>query len=127
MAIVAKTYPKVLKYGLQQAYNEMAVKDPSVLYFCTDTKKIYKGDVDFSESVRVVASKPAAPAVGITYVIGDTGAVEMFDGANWKVISYPTVTTIDVASTDTSVASAKAVYDFVQATLEDRIGLITEA
>lgn len=127
MAIVAKTYPKVLKYGLQQAYNEMAVKDPSVLYFCTDTKKIYKGDVDFSESVRVVASKPAAPAVGITYVIGDTGAVEMFDGTNWKVISYPTVTTIDVASTDTSVASAKAVYDFVQATLEDRLGIIPEA
>ena len=127
MAIVAKTYPKVLKYGLQQAYNEMAVKDPSVLYFCTDTKKIYKGDIDFSESVRVVASKPVSPAVGITYVIGDTGAVEMFDGTNWKVISYPTVTTIDVDSTDTSVASAKAVYDFVQATLEDRLGIIPEA
>lgn len=126
MAIVAKTYPKTLKYGLQQAYNELAVKDSSVLYFCTDTKKIYKGDVDFTESVRVVASKPNSPAVGIAYVIGDTGAVEVFDGVNWKVISYPAVTTIDLDSNDTSVPTAKAVYDFVQATLEDRLGIIPE-
>ena len=70
MAVVAKTYPNILKYGLQAAYNDIAVKDPNVLYFCTDTKKIYKGNVDFTDSVVLATShaEVTSPIVGKLYV-----------------------------------------------------------
>lgn len=127
MAITAKTYPKILKYGLQANYNQLEAKDANVLYFCTDTKKIYKGDIDFTAAVRIAETKPTNPAVGVSYILGDTGAVEVYDGAQWKVISYPAVETIDAASDNTHVATAKSVYDFVEQELEGHLGVIPES
>ena len=37
--MATKTYPNILKYGLQASYDALGVKDSNVLYFCTDTKK----------------------------------------------------------------------------------------
>lgn len=116
MAITPKTYPTILKYGLQASYDALAVKDADVLYFCTDTKKIYKGAIDFTDSV-VVSTKAAdvtAPIVGKLYVFAETGTTEIYTGAEWKVVSYPLTTSIDAASDDVHVPSAKAVYDFVE-------------
>ena len=116
MAITPKTYPNILKYGLQASYDGLASKDANVLYFCTDTKKIYKGTVDFTDSV-VYSTKAAdvtAPIVGKLYVFSATGTCEVYTGTEWKVVSYPITTTIDAASDDVHVPSAKAVYDFVQ-------------
>ena len=116
MAITPKTYPNILKYGLQASYDGLASKDANVLYFCTDTKKIYKGAVDFTDSV-VYSTKAAdvtAPIVGKLYVFSATGTCEVYTGTEWKVVSYPITTTIDAASDDVHVPSAKAVYDFVQ-------------
>lgn len=123
MAIVPKTYPNILKYGLQAAYDAIAVKDSSVLYFCTDTKKLYKGDIDFTDSVVFAASKSVvtAPVVGKLYVFADTNTCEVYNGADWTIVSYPLVTAIDASSDDVHVPSAKAVYDFV----EDQIAEVT--
>ena len=33
MAITPKTYPNILKYGLQASYDSLAAKDSNVLYF----------------------------------------------------------------------------------------------
>ena len=52
------TIANILKAGLQAAYNQLETKDANTLYFCTDTGKMYKGEVDFTESVKVVATKP---------------------------------------------------------------------
>lgn len=119
---MANTYPQILKAGLQEAYSKIAVKDANVLYFCTDTGKIYKGDVDFTNSVVVAASKPATPIVGKLYVLGDTNTCEIYTGSAWKVVSYPMATTVDVNSDDVHVASAKAIYDAIQAAVADLAG-----
>lgn len=104
---------QVLRQGLQAAYDAIETKDSNVLYFCTDSKKIYKGTVDFTESVVPVATKPETPAAGKVYVIEDTNTVEAYINGTWTVLAYPTVTEINASSDDMHVVTAKAVYDAI--------------
>ena len=106
-------FKTILKQGLQANYNALETKDSDVLYFCTDTKKVYKGDVDYSESIVPVSTKPGSPAAGKVYVIEDTDTVEAFINGEWVIISYPTATSVDADSDDMHVATAKAVYDAI--------------
>lgn len=124
-----KTYKNILKYGTQANYAALATKDADVLYFCTDTGKLYKGEVDFTNAIVFAASKTgvASPIIGKTYFFADTGTVEAYDPAvpGWKVISYPLVTTIvdsAAGNDDVHVPSAKAVYDFVEQEIAEVVG-----
>lgn len=118
MAITAKEYPNILKYGVQADYNALAT-NANVLYFCTDTKKIYKGAIDFTDSVVYASSKPEAPIVGKLYVFSSTGTTEVYNGTSWTVVSYPLVTAIADTSDDVHVASAKAVKTYVDETVAE--------
>ncbi len=110
------TYPKIFMHGVQANYDALQKKDANVLYFCTDTKKIYKGDIDFTDSVIIAAKKPETNIVtGKLYVLADTGTVEVYAGGAWHVVSYPVATEITAAADDVHVATAKAVWDAVQA------------
>ena len=112
---------KILYHGLQANYDAIVTKDPNVLYFCTDTKKIFKGSVEMTESIIVAVTKPVENIVtGKLYVIQDTGTVEFYNGSVWTVVSYPTVKSvagggagITAAGTDVQVPTVKAVYDYV--------------
>ena len=119
---MANTYNKVLLAGLQASYNALAVKDANVLYFCTDTGKLYKGDVDFSNAVVAAATKPGTPVVGKIYVLADTNTIETYVNGAWQVLSYPMVTSVDANSDDMHVASAKAVYDAITNAIADVTG-----
>ena len=123
MASPTLTNTKILYYGLQASYDALATKDNDILYFCTDSKKIFKGSVEMTEQVRFAASKAgvASPVAGKLYVFADTGTVEIYNGSVWTVVSYPILKSvagggagIDATSTDVQVPSAKAVYDYVQ-------------
>lgn len=62
-------------YGLSDAYKKLPTKDPEALYFLTDTKQIYKGNVLVSDSnVRFVTVAPNADntEVGYLYVYTDS-------------------------------------------------------
>ena len=107
------TIANILKAGLQAAYNQLETKDASTLYFCTDTGKMYKGDVDFTESVKVVATKPSTPVVGKVYILQDTNTVESYDGSAWHTITPAISAQVGLSSTDDTVPTSKAVYDFV--------------
>ena len=107
------TIANILKAGLQAAYNQLETKDASTLYFCTDTGKMYKGDVDFTESVKVVATKPTTPVVGKVYILQDTNTVESYDGSAWHTITPAISAQVGLSSTDDTVPTSKAVYDFV--------------
>ena len=107
------TIANILKAGLQAAYNQLETKDASTLYFCTDTGKMYKGDVDFTESVKVVATKPTTPVVGKVYILQDTNTVEAYDGSAWHTITPAVSAQVGLSSTDDTVPTSKAVYDFV--------------
>ena len=108
----------------QAKYDALLTRDPYALYFCTDTMKLYRGDVDFSASVRDVADHSAllTPARNVLYV-EPTGAgwtyLKNAEGVDeWKQVINPVgtgsnvtiVTVIDVNSTDDVVPSAKAVW-----------------
>jgi len=114
---------KILYYGLQAAYDALETKDSDILYFCTDSKKIFKGSVEMTEQVRFAATKSgvASPVSGKLYIFADTGTVEVYNGSAWTVVSYPILKSIaggdagiTASSTDVQVPSAKAVYEYVQ-------------
>lgn len=107
------TIANILKAGLQSAYNQLETKDAGTLYFCTDTGKMYKGDVDFTESVKVVATKPTTPVAGKVYILQDTNTVESYDGSAWHTITPAVSAQVGLSSTDDTVPTSKAVYDFV--------------
>lgn len=116
---MANTYTKILYAGLQSAYDALETKDVNKLYFCTDSGKLYKGNVDFTNSVITAATKPEKPVSGKVYILADTNTVEAYVGGKWNVLSYPVATEVTVSSDDVHVASAKAVYDAIQAAIEN--------
>lgn len=117
-------YTKILNAGTQASYDALETKNTNLLYFCTDTGKLYKGDVDFTNSLVAAASKPEKPVAGKIYFLADTNTVESYVNGAWKVLSYPVATTVDVSSDDVHAVSAKAVYDAIQAAVD---GLAKEA
>lgn len=119
---MANTYNQILMAGTQANYDLIESKDANKLYFCTDTGKIYKGEIDFTNHVIAAANKPSSPIAGKIYILADTGTVEVYVDSAWKVLSYPVATTIDMSSDDVHVASAKAVYDAIQEAIADVTG-----
>lgn len=115
---MANTYTSILKYGTQAAYVALETKDANVLYF-TDKGKIYKGTQDFTESIVVVATAPAAPVSGKIYYVTETGTLQAWVNSAWQVLSRPEVTTIDATSDDNHLPTAKSVYDFVTGAIAD--------
>lgn len=62
----------VYKQGSKQTYLGLTSRLSNALYFCTDTKELYKGDDLYSDGLRFVASISALPefskaADGILY------------------------------------------------------------
>ena len=67
------------KMGTKQTYLSLVERDPYALYWCTDTKELFKGNDLYSDGIRVVANKSALPAFetaaeGILYFCEDTGS-----------------------------------------------------
>lgn len=115
---MANTYTNILKSGLQASYDALQTKDANVLYFCTDTGKLYKGTVDFTEAAKYVSSLPDKGVAGKIYVEA-SGKVSAYINGAWSVVAYPVATTIGVDSDDVHVASAAAVYSAITAAIED--------
>ena len=125
------------KYGLQAKYDALVTRDEQTLYWCSDTRKLYKGNDDYSEAVRFTDDHTSLliPARGILYV-EPTGAGWVFvkdvetDADVWKQVfgkgstsGVTIVTVVDETSTDDVVPSAKAVYQALQAVKCDPIDL----
>ena len=93
-----------------------AVRDANKLYWCSDTRELYKGMDLYTEAVRVVSALPATMAQGVLYIL-PSGEVKMYDGSTTITVAKPYVTSADglltAANTDDQVATAKAVYDSI--------------
>ena len=117
------SYPNILKYGTKAAYLALQNKSADVLYFCTDSKEIFKGTINMTDNVVYLGNEDTKPAAadaiaGKLYFNGVAGANtwEVSDGSVWRVLSYPIVTTIDSNpnnNDDVHVPSAKAVATLV--------------
>lgn len=116
------TFEKILMVGLQSAYDALATKDANNLYFCSDTRMLYKGADCYSEAVRVVTARPSTPAQGVIYVVTGTNTLDVWNGTSWEVIRPEIITSIGAASTDAQLPTAKAVYDYITQAIEDVTG-----
>lgn len=71
-------------------YNGLAAKDANTLYFLEDAKKIYKGDVDVTEAVKVVAAFDETPGADIVegklYFNATTFEVRVKNGEAWATM-----------------------------------------
>ena len=93
-----------------------AVRDANKLYWCSDTRELYKGMDLYTEAVRIVSAVPATPAQGVLYVL-PTGEAKVFNGTDTVTVAKPYVDSsagvLTAANTDDQVATAKAVYDSI--------------
>jgi len=127
----ATTYTKILYYG---NYADLpATRDANKLYFCVDNGKLYKGDVDFSDSFKTVTSAtiPAAAAAvpGFIYYESDTHKFKTLLGGALVEIGNPidavgdsTTHTLSASSADDHVPSSKNVWLYGQAIKAEVVG-----
>ena len=69
------------RFGTQDQYNALAVKDANTLYFISDTRRIYKGEVlHGSNDLEVVSNVPefASAQSGKLYVVFSTSGVVLY-------------------------------------------------
>lgn len=116
-------YPKLLRAGTYAQYQAITTKDNNVLYFCTDNGKLFKGSIDFTNSlVSVTASSlPSTGVPGKIYYVTDQNKWKTYIGSAYVEIGNPidtqgssTTSTITSTSPDDHVPSAKNVYTYGQ-------------
>lgn len=121
-------------YNTRAKYNA-AVKDPETLYFCKDTRELFKGNESYSEGVRFVANYTNLPmlataADGVIYVCQDTneGYVINRTAGEWvKVTSTTTQIEVDnetIELNTSGLIAVKAVPIAKITGLEDRLSNI---
>lgn len=95
---------KVLLVGIQESYNYLKANElleEDKLYFCTDTKNLYRGKYLYTDAVRRVINRPTDLkdiAVGKIYYICSTNTLEYYDEGlkKWIVLRPRIVGGIEV-------------------------------
>lgn len=81
--------------GTQALYNAIVTKDPNSLYFISDTQRVYKGDVDVTQSVIPVINFPESGITGKIYVHKNTLETRIYDEGAWKTVDPGFIKTLD--------------------------------
>lgn len=81
--------------GTQALFNAIATKDANALYFITDTQRIYKGNVDFTQNVFLVDNFPANGVDNKIYIHKNTGEVQVYHDGSWQAVNPGYVQTIE--------------------------------
>ena len=95
-------------------------KDQDTLYFITDERRIYKGDVPFSGGIyQTVEEFPGTGVVNTLYVNTATGQVSYWNGTGYQTVVPATGKTISGTGDNNTIATTKAVVDYVAAQVAD--------
>lgn len=93
--------------------------DASTLYFVTDQRRIYKGNMPFTGGIyKAVTAYPEAPEINTIYVNTTDGSAKFYDGNNLITLVKPQPAAIGDGSVD-ALATTKAVVDYVASKLKD--------
>ena len=100
--------------GSAADFQGLDVKDQDTLYFVTDERRIYKGDVPFSGGIyQTVEEFPGTGVVNTLYVNTATGQVSYWNGTSYQTVVPATGKTISSAGDNDHLATTKAVVDYV--------------
>lgn len=106
--------------GSAADFQGLDVKDQDTLYFVTDERRIYKGNVPFSGGIYQTVEKfPGTGVVNTLYVNTATGQVSYWNGTGYQTVVPATGKTISGAGSNDQLATTKAVVDYVAAQLAD--------
>lgn len=108
--------------GTAAQFQDLSPKDADTLYFITDERRIYKGDIPYSGGIyQTVAAfpEPDSAAVNTLYVNTATGEVAYFNGTKMQTVVPATGKSISGAGDDTHLATTKAVVDYVATKLTE--------
>ena len=106
--------------GSAADFQGLDVKDQDTLYFVTDERRIYKGDVPFSGGIyQTVGEFPGTGVVNTLYVNTATGQVSYWNGTTYQTVVPATGKTISSPGSDDQLATTKAVVDYVAAQVAD--------
>lgn len=111
-----------------EKYTQLTTKDTNSLYFIEDAKRIYKGEVDVTESLKVVTSFDAIPGSDIIegklYVNATTFEVRIKNGTNWVILSPGYISTSEqfVDANSNKFATIGATKAYITKTISDITG-----
>ena len=115
------SYNQIHRFGTQAQYDALETKNANYLYFTSDTHKLYKGTIDYTDSLISVSAVPATGVAGKIYFESSTGQVKAYVNGSWEVISYPISQSIDGSNASTVVVpSEQAVVDYVESVVGDQ-------
>ena len=104
-------------YDAAEPENKTADK----IFFLSDTKEIYRGTENFTESVILYSEELESGAVGKLYVNSTTLEGKIWNGTSWTTVIQPVQATL--SNTDTAKpVSGKAVADYVSSAIEQVTG-----
>jgi len=115
--------------GTQAQYDALTTKDDDVLYFLTDTKRIFKGSIEYTKTAKVVAGLPSTSSgeFGVIYINTSDNIPYVFNGTGYTAIIKAYSTTIDSSTaTDNTIPTTKAVKEYVDANKTTISGIVTD-
>lgn len=101
-------------------YSTLESKDAGTLYFVTDERRLYKGEVPFSGGIfKAVASYPETGDVNTIYANTTDGSVQFWNGTSYVVLVKPQPAAITGDGLASELATTKAVVDYVSSKVAD--------
>lgn len=102
------------------SFSGLNVKDADTLYFVTDERRLYKGDVPFSGGIyKAVTEFPGTGEVNTLYINTNTAEVRYWNGTGYQTVVTALGKTINETGDDSHVATTKAVVDYLADKLQD--------
>lgn len=101
-------------------YAALTNKDAGTLYFVTDERRLYKGEVPFSGGIfKAVAAYPETGDVNTIYANSADGSVKFWNGTSYVTLVKPQPAEITGSGLASELATTKAVVDYVASQVAD--------
>lgn len=101
-------------------FSTVSPKNADTLYFVSDKRRIYKGDVPFSGGIyTTVTDFPGTGEVNTLYINTNTGKVAYWNGVSYQTVVPAIDKTISGTGDNDHLATTKAIVDYVTSQMSD--------